>query len=338
MDTIAKTRSQTNIETILTLPSKSYSIGPMKIFTYPTRLSDSWQAKILEINLPIERITRPEIEISVFDGSTSSLGIEPRNSLRRVYKKFVSPVDMSGEYIFDTRHDLDGNICHVLNNISPALLAIKDRCPKVTAILSAKATTRGQETYKLLGFPVLCTDKNVNGRVIVAPWGRNGIYEGWFSSFFGDLAFEGYTKETPERIFISRRGTRGLINEAEVEQTLQEYGFTKVYFEDISIPQQWSIARNAKVIVGVHGAALASIMFNRTGIKLIELFNPGYVTELYRRMTYAIGGNWCAVTGQYPEDIIKELDYNQKPRHFALSPMRIDTTSLRMALEYLGIN
>jgi len=158
-----------------------------------------------------------------------------------------------------------------------------------------------------------------------------------YSSLFGDLAFEGLNKQTPERVFISRKGTRRLINENEVEQTLQEYGFEKFYFEDIPISEQWSLAKNAKVIVGLHGAALSSLVFNRNAVKVVELFHPGYVTNMYQHMTNAISGTWCGVTGQLPENVIGELDFKQKARSFALSPTRINTTSLRMALEYLGV-
>jgi capsular polysaccharide biosynthesis protein len=324
-------------EKIKTIPSRSYLLGPLKTFTYPTRLADAWQAKILEINEPASEIVRPEIEFATFQGSTRSLGIQPRNPLRRLYKRFAAPIQMAEEYILDTRYDIDGNLAHILTNVAPGLLAVKDKCPKIAVILRAKATAMAKNTYKLLGFPVLCTDRDVIGKVILAPKGADGKYEGWYASLFGSLAFEGFNRETPERVFISRKGGRCLINEEEVEQVLQEYGFRKFYYEDIPLSEQWSIAKNAKALVGLHGAALATIVFNRNAVKVIELFHPGYVTMLYRRITYAVGGSWCGVTGQYPENIIKELDYKHKARNFALSSTHIDISSLRMAIEYLGI-
>lgn len=52
-----------------------------------------------------------------------------------------------------------------------------------------------------------------------------------------------------------------------------------------------------------------------------------------------IGGKWCGVTGQITEkeNVVRELDYKQNFRRFALSPTRIDINSLRMALEYLKV-
>ncbi|MGB3514661.1 MAG: glycosyltransferase family 61 protein [Microcoleaceae cyanobacterium] len=323
------------------IPNNTYSVGPFKVFTYPTRLAAAWKADILEINIPAYEIHRPEIEITIEKASTISLGIKSRNLLRRIYKKMVQPIDMAEEYILDARYDTDKNIAHILKNIASGLLVAKNIPPKikkVTVILRADASTMAQKAYNILGFPTVCTDKNVQGKIIKVPSGKNGEYEKFYEELFGKLAFEGYQQETPPRVFISRKGTRSLINQGEVEKTLEEYGFKKFYYEDIPISEQWSITKNAKVIVGLHGAALASIVFNRNQVKLIELFHPGYVTHAYRHMTSAVGGSWCGVSGQITENVIRELDFKHKARSFASSPTQIDIKSLKMALDYLEIS
>jgi hypothetical protein len=58
---------------------------------------------------------------------------------------------------------------------------------------------------------------------------------------------------------------------------------------------------NARQIVAVHGAALASLAFNQRGLahkpgdlrgmQLIELFGPGYQVELYRRITVVLNAH-----------------------------------------------
>jgi capsular polysaccharide biosynthesis protein len=117
---------------------------------------------------------------------------------------------------------------------------------------------------------------------------------------------------------------------------LQAYGFKKYYFEDIPISQQLSVARNAKVIFGMHGAALSSFVFNSNTVKPIELFYPGYLIDMYRNMANAVGGIWCAVSGQITEEVIGKLNFKQEARAFAGNRTQIDIKSLRMALEYLG--
>ena len=118
---------------------------------------------------------------------------------------------------------------------------------------------------------------------------------------------------------------------------MQAYGFKKYYFEDIPISEQWLVARNAKVIFGMHGAALSSLVFNSNTVKLIELFHPGYLIDMYRNMANAVGGTWCGVSGKITrEDVIGQLDFKQEARGLARTRTQIDINSLRMTLEYLG--
>lgn len=313
------------------------SIALSKIFTYPTRLAGAWKASIMEINLPADQINSRKIEVNIRRGSTNYLGIKNRNIYKRIYKNLAKPIQVDDSCIYDSRYDTDGNIAHIITNVAPAVLIAKNIYPSVRVVLRANASSLAKNAYKLLGIPVLCTDKNVYGKLILAPDGANGTYEGLYSTLFSNLAFEGFNTQTPERVFISRKGKRRLMNEHEIEQTLQEYGFEKFYFEDIPLSEQWSIARNAKVVVGLHGAALASLVFNNSAVKVVELFHPGYVVNMYRRITNAMRGKWCGVTGQLAANVIKELDFNQRARSFALSPTRIDPTSLCMALQHLDV-
>src|SRR5262249_25954966 len=154
---------------------------------------------------------------------------------------------------------------------------------------------------------------------------------------FGELPIEGYQAHTPERVFLSRKGPRSLLNEAEVAALLERYGFRKVYFEDIPIAEQWSIARNARVVVGLHGAALASLVFNRGGVTLVELFHPGYVVDMYRHLTNVVGGTWVGVTGQMPGNLVRELDEKGNARSFAAASTRIDPGALERALRFIGV-
>ncbi|NJL68821.1 MAG: glycosyltransferase family 61 protein [Microcoleus sp. SM1_3_4] len=85
----------------------------------------------------------------------------------------------------------------------------------------------------------------------------------------------------------------------------------------------------------MHGAAISNIVFNTNKVKLIELFHPGYVVDMYRNMANAVGGTWCAVSGQITEDVISKLDFKQDARSLALARTKIDINSLQMALEYL---
>lgn len=318
------------------LHNKPTIVAASKMFTYPTRLVSAWKPDIMEINLPEYQLKRPDIEISIRQESTRTVPNSSSNIYRKIYRKFTPPMQVDGEYLLDSRFETDGNIAHILTFVVPRLLAAQKMCDQVTVVLRSNAHNMAKNVYKLLGASILCTDKDINGKLILADDQSPGAYEGCYNSLFGELTFEGFNPQTPEKVFISRKGTRSLINESEVEQTLQAYGFKKYYFEDIPISEQWSVARNAKVIVGMHGAALASLVFNTNKVKLIELFHPGYVVDMYRHMASAVGATWCGVSGQITQDVIGKLDFKQEARGFALTRTKIDINSLRRALEYLG--
>jgi capsular polysaccharide biosynthesis protein len=311
------------------------TVAASKMFTYPTRLTSAWKPDIMEINLPEYQLKRPDIEISIRQESTRTVP-NRSNIYRKIYRKLAPPMQIDGEYILDSRYETDGNIAHILTGVVPRLLAAKKICDRVTLVLRSNANNMAKNVYKLLGLSILCTDKDINGKLVLADDHSLGAYEACYNALFGELTFEGFNAPTAEKVFISRKGTRNLINESEVEQTLQAYGFKKYYFEDIPISKQWSVARNAKVIVGMHGAALSSLVFNSNKVKLIELFYPGHVVDMYRNMANAVGGTGCGVSGKITEDVIGKLDFKQEARAFAGTRTQIDINSLRMALEYLG--
>ncbi len=328
------------------IPPVSVSVAASKLFTYPTRLANCWSPTIQEINLPQYVLTRPEIEIALQQGSTRSLGIRSavsplKNATKGLLKNLSPPIQAGNEYIYDSRYEIDGNIAHVLDNVASAVLAVQKVLPNVTVVLRAKASGMARKAFELLKIPIICTDANVVGRLVyLKEAGRNWFTgdTGMYSFLFQDKSFDGYKPVTPQRIFISRRGTRCLLNELEVEETLRAHGFEKVYFEDIPLSDQWSLARNAEAIVAIHGAGLFNLVFNQNSVKLVELFHPGYFVHGYRHLVNAIGGTWCGVTGQLPPEIVQHLDYKQSARHFALHPTRIDTNSLKKALSTVGIS
>ena len=86
----------------------------------------------------------------------------------------------------------------------------------------------------------------------------------------------------------------------------------------------------------MHGAALSSFVFNSNTVKLIELFHPGYVIDMYRNMANAVGGTWGGVSGKITEEVIGKLDFKQEARGLARTRTQIDINSLRMSLEYFG--
>jgi capsular polysaccharide biosynthesis protein len=93
------------------------------------------------------------------------------------------------------------------------------------------------------------------------------------------------------KVYAARvaKGVRSLVNEPEVDALLQEFGFEKVYFEQLSFLEQISLMRETTVFLGVHGAGMTNMLFLQDGAKVIELLNEGYGDLCYFRLASCLG-------------------------------------------------
>jgi len=89
------------------------------------------------------------------------------------------------------------------------------------------------------------------------------------------------TAKGAERIYLSRgKGARSLANEDEVAAFLQSEGFTVVACEGLSICEQAAMLARARVVVGLHGAALTNIVFCQPGTIFHRIQNVGSCKKL----------------------------------------------------------
>jgi len=86
-----------------------------------------------------------------------------------------------------------------------------------------------------------------------------------------------------QKIYISRddAGTRGCVNAEDVDRLLIDQGFKKINMTDYSIQDQAYIFSKAKIIIGLHGAALTNIAFTEPECTFIEIFMDGWFTRSF---------------------------------------------------------
>lgn len=86
-----------------------------------------------------------------------------------------------------------------------------------------------------------------------------------------------------KNIYVSRSKTKGrfILNEKEVIQTLETFGFTTIYFEDYSLKEQIEIAYNCSNLIGLHGANLTNLMFMNPTNNLLELRKENDIENNY---------------------------------------------------------
>ena len=71
------------------------------------------------------------------------------------------------------------------------------------------------------------------------------------------------------------------MREDELRARLTARGFTVVDPGTLSVQEQIDHFAAARVIVAPHGAALTNLSFCRPGVRLLELFAPGYLNPGY---------------------------------------------------------
>jgi hypothetical protein len=83
--------------------------------------------------------------------------------------------------------------------------------------------------------------------------------------------------EKGDKIYITRQkaSTRKVINEDEVISFLQRHGFAILHCEDLSFESQISILSHARVLISIHGAGLANLMFMPPESCVLELRKDG---------------------------------------------------------------
>lgn len=271
-----------------------------------------------------------------------------KGRLRRAARRDV-PADADRPLI-DLRAGYPENWAHFLN-IHLALLALAaqtlDRAPTDFRLLMP-AQTPGyvQKLAALVGLDCDYTDDEVSGQGVQISFDDWNIIRGARAELLTDPAISPVAAaladgripqaRTPEKLFLSRKGTRALSNEDEIRALLEPQGFETVYMEEHSPAEQIRMLVNARQVVAVHGAALAPLFYRRpegTALDLIELFPVGHLTNVYRAVAAAKGARWCGVRGHIASTNLREIYKLGAPytKH-SLEPFTIDPASLTLAL------
>lgn len=133
------------------------------------------------------------------------------------------------------------------------------------------------------------------------------------------------------RIYISRAGRRCIRNERELIDLLLKYDFQII--EDIprSVAEQVAIYRNARFIIGPHGASFSNILWSRPGTHLFELFSNTYVPEHFRYLAQLLGLRYSAY--HFGPVTVKDADWAQGLE----DTIYVDTAALKRCLEKLAV-
>ncbi len=151
--------------------------------------------------------------------------------------------------------------------------------------------------------------------------------------------FNNSTNSYPRRLYISRSRAshRRLLNEGDIIETIDHFGFEVVRPEELSFTEQVKLFQQASAIVASHGAGLSNIVFCQPHTKVIELFGH-QILDYYWIISNHVGLDYYYVRGELaqnaPPIMMEEAGFRipQAPLDFTVSP-----TSLLTVLEMAGL-
>ena len=113
--------------------------------------------------------------------------------------------------------------------------------------------------------------------------------------------FLNYSKKIPiaERIFIDRSDSTynycKLINNKEIIDFLSENNFKSYQVSKLDFFEQVYLFKNAKIIIGPHGAAFSNIIFSNPGLKIIELIPKNHPSIKCKKFSDLLGFEYTRV-------------------------------------------
>ncbi len=202
----------------------------------------------------------------------------------------------------------DGNYCHWLLDELPRVALIRDR-PEVRVIMAAIPVPWRRETLRLLGvgddrivelgpheaaradtlLVPSCTQDMQHVAHKGAHWVIDYIRESLGLAALARQAAPEADARHVTRLYIGRDDapSRRLLNEADLMRTLEPAGFVSVTMVGRSVMEQIALFARAEMIVALHGASLANIVFCAPGTRLVEIFTQDHSTAAYAIMAGA---------------------------------------------------
>jgi tetratricopeptide (TPR) repeat protein/capsular polysaccharide biosynthesis protein len=140
-----------------------------------------------------------------------------------------------------------------------------------------------------------------------------------------------------QRIFISRKQRRRVINEDELVAVLSEFGFKSIAPESLSVAEQISLFAAAEVVIGAHGAALTNTVFCSPGTKVIEIFAPDYVNPCYRKLSSQVGLEYWEFIGERVADIDSDSQQQRVEKiHYVFEDILVNIAALLNMMKLAG--
>ena len=101
-----------------------------------------------------------------------------------------------------------------------------------------------------------------------------------------------------------------MINEEDIIPLLESYGFQIISLTGKKFSEYIELFSSASIIIGIHGAGLAHIVFSNPGVKILEI-QPysDFPPHVYHSLTSVIGGQYFYINGEQEDRHDKNCDF-----------------------------
>ena len=336
-----------NMEILFKELTEEIVVPEARLYGPSNWLTNIYRRQIEEIVLPQETLPPQTVSIGLIQkrgfNSIEHLRPKPYRQIRLRIRQGVEQL-RNGEiisiptgYIYDARHIDPGNIAHIVHDHIGSLGYIKAKTgigpDQVTVILPTKCPGFSRVALELCGYRVINTDCAVSGSQLELTGSH--LYQRL--PYVRAVRTFATTLDLPERIYIARKDSRRLLNESEIERILLPAGFKKIFMEDYSMSDQWMIAAHAKMIVGIHGAALSALAWKTpaatdgNSFRLLELFNPTFVVDCYRKYCAVLKGDWVGCRGRLEPKKYQKLEQNPLQPELRMADFQVDIEAFKSA-------
>ncbi|WDL95164.1 glycosyltransferase family 61 protein [Alicyclobacillus sp. ALC3] len=107
-------------------------------------------------------------------------------------------------------------------------------------------------------------------------------------------------QEQHRRLYISRKHCIGrtVVNEGDLLQALDAFGFQVVTPEAMTVAEQIQTFSEAEIIVGPQGTAFTNLFFSQPGTPVVELMSPTFFITSTEKISSYLGTNYHRILGK----------------------------------------